>query len=68
MCKGASDRASGSGGGGAGMKKQPEVAQFDSYESFACEDFIGQEQPEGVIVEVDLAGSSSQPHDTWLGC
>ena len=49
------------------MKKQPKAAQFDTYESFAREVFIGQEQPEGMIVEVDLARSSSQPVDTWLG-
>ena len=63
MCKTASERASGSGGRGVGQKKQPEATQFDSFESFACEVFIGQEQPEGMIVEVDLAGSSSQPDD-----
>ena len=67
MCKGAGDRASGSGGGGAGSKKQPEAAQFDTYESFACEVFIGQAHPEGMIVEVDLGGSTSQPNGTWLG-
>ena len=67
MCKAASERASGSGGGGVGQKKQPEVAQFDSFESFTCEVFIGQEQPEGMIVEVDLDGGSSQPNDMWLG-
>ena len=63
MCKAASERASGSGGGGVGQKKQPETAQFDSFESFACEVFIGHEQPKGMIVEVDLARSSSQPND-----
>ena len=67
MCKAASDRASGSGGGGAGPKKQPEAAQFDTYESFASEVIIGQAHPEGMIVEVDLARSSSQPDGTWLG-
>ena len=67
MCKGASEQASGSGGGGVGQKKQPKATQCDSFESFACEVFIGQEQPVGMIVEVDLAGSSNQPDDMWLG-
>ena len=67
MCKAASDRASGSSSGGSGAKKQPEAAQFDSYKSFACEVIIGQAHPEGMIVEVDFARSSSQSDDTWLG-
>ena len=67
MCKVASDHASGSITGGLGAKKQPEAAQFDSFESFACEVIIGQAHPEGMIVEVDFAGSSNQSDDTWLG-
>ena len=67
MCKGAGDRASSSRVGGAGSKEQPEAAKFDTYESFACEIFIGQAHLEGMVVEVGLAGSTNQPDGTWLG-
>ena len=57
MCKSASERASGSG---EQRKKQPEAAQFDSFESFMCDVTIGVEQQEVMIVEVDLAGEADQ--------
>ena len=64
MCKAASERASGSGDG---HKKQPEAAQFDTYESFMCQVTIGEEFSEAMIVEVGLAGESEPPDDKWLG-
>ena len=67
MYKAARERAGGNGGGGDGHKKQPEVAQFDSFESFACEVTIGEELLEGTIVEVDLAGNAHKKDDKWLG-
>ena len=66
MCNDASERASGSTKGGD-AKKYPEASQFDTYESFACEVTIGEEQPEGMIVEVGLVGESELPDDKWLG-
>ena len=64
LCKSASERASGSG---EQRKKQPEAAQFDSFESFMCDVTIGVEHPEVMIVEVDLAGETDQQEGKWLG-
>ena len=66
MCNDASERANGSTKGGD-AKKYPEASQFETYESFACEVTIGEEQPEEMIVEVGLVGESEFPDDKWLG-
>ena len=67
MCKDVSERASGSSESGEGQKKLPEAAQFDTYESFVCDITIGEEQPEALIFEVDLANESEPADDNWLG-
>ena len=56
MCKDATERASATSKGGDPKKKRPEASQFETYESFVCEVLMGQQQPEALIVEVDLAG------------
>ena len=66
MCKASSDRASGSGGG-EGSKRQPEAAQFDSFDSYMCEVTIGEELPEAMMVVVDIVGEAEQQTDKWLG-
>ena len=66
MCKASSDRASGSGGG-EGSRRQPEAAQFDSFDSYMCEVTIGEELPEAMMVVVDIVGEAEQQIDKWLG-
>ena len=71
MCKEASERASerasASGSGGGSNKKAAESAHVDSMEGFKCEVFTGDQQPEAMVVEVDLAGSDQRGNETWLG-
>ena len=65
MCKASSDRASGSGGG-EGSKRQPEAAQFDSFDSYMCEDTIGEELSKAMMVVVDIVGEAEQQIDKWI--
>ena len=48
-------------------KRQPEAAQFDTYESFVCDVIIGEQLPEAMILEVGLAGELKNQDDKWLG-
>lgn len=66
MCKDANERA-GASSNGAETKKQPEASQFETYESFFCEVLMGEQQPEALIVEVNLAGESQFEDGEWLG-
>ena len=61
MCKVSNDRARfGGSGGGEGSKRQPEAAQFDTFESCTYEVTIGEELPESMMVVVDIVGEDTR--------